>query len=49
MHWGGSQEKACEANALMHALFCPHSRQPELKAAAVRLAAADQVSGESGS
>jgi ferredoxin-nitrate reductase len=46
MHWGGSQKKACEANALMHALFCPHSRQPELKAAAVRLEAADQRAGE---
>jgi ferredoxin-nitrate reductase len=48
MHWGGSQEKACEVNALMHALFCPHSRQPELKAAAVRLEAAVQLSGEEG-
>jgi len=48
MHWGSSQEKACEANALMHALFCPHSRQPELKAAAVRLEAAGSVPGEKG-
>ena len=48
MHWGGSQENACEANTLMHELFCPHSRQPELKAAAVRLEAADRESGGAG-
>ncbi len=39
MHWGASQPEACEANRLMHALGCPLSRQPELKAAAVRLEA----------
>jgi ferredoxin-nitrate reductase len=37
MHWGASQPEACEANRLMHELGCPLSRQPELKAAAVRL------------
>jgi ferredoxin-nitrate reductase len=37
MHWGRSQEHACEANLLMHELACPISHQPELKAAAVRL------------
>jgi len=37
MHWGASQPEACEANRLMHALGCPLSKQPELKAAAVRL------------
>jgi len=38
MHWGASQgDLACEANRLMHALGCPLSRQPELKAAAVCL------------
>ncbi len=37
MHWGASQPEACEANRLMHELACPLSRQPELKAAAVRL------------
>ena len=37
MHWGASQEKACEANRLMHELACDHSGQPELKAAAVRI------------
>jgi ferredoxin-nitrate reductase len=37
MHWGAAQEPACEANRLMHALGCPISRQPELKAAAVTL------------
>jgi ferredoxin-nitrate reductase len=40
MHWGASQPNACEANRLMHELACPHSKQPELKAAAVTLAAA---------
>jgi ferredoxin-nitrate reductase len=38
MHWGRSQEAACEANRLMHELACPISHQPELKAAAVTLA-----------
>lgn len=37
MHWGASQPNACEANRLMHELGCPHSGQPELKAAAVCL------------
>ncbi len=37
MHWGSAQPEACEANRLMHELGCPISRQPELKAAAVRL------------
>ncbi|MFN7630426.1 MAG: molybdopterin dinucleotide binding domain-containing protein, partial [Cyanobacteriota bacterium] len=39
MHWGASQPQACEANRLMHELGCPLSKQPELKAAAVRLEA----------
>jgi ferredoxin-nitrate reductase len=39
MHWGASQINACEANRLMHELGCPHSKQPELKAAAVTLSA----------
>jgi ferredoxin-nitrate reductase len=39
MHWGASQMQPCEANALMHELACPLSKQPELKAAAVRLEA----------
>ena len=38
MHWGASQAQACEANRLMHELGCPHSKQPELKAAAVWVA-----------
>jgi ferredoxin-nitrate reductase len=38
MHWGSAQPQACEANRLMHELGCPISGQPELKAAAVRLA-----------
>lgn len=37
MHWGASQPESCEANRLMHELGCPLSKQPELKAAAVRL------------
>ena len=37
MHWGASQPIPCEANRLMHELGCPHSGQPELKAAAVTL------------
>ncbi len=37
MHWGASQTNACEANRLMHELACDHSKQPELKAAAVRV------------
>ena len=37
MHWGASQTNACEANRLMHDQGCPHSKQPELKAAAVTL------------
>ncbi len=39
MHWGFSQEKACEVNTLMHEQACPISKQPELKAAAVVVAA----------
>ena len=35
MHWGFTQEKACEANILMHDKACPLSKQPELKACAV--------------
>lgn len=41
MHWGAAQEQACEANRLMHALGCPISQQPELKAAAVTLRPCD--------
>jgi ferredoxin-nitrate reductase len=37
MHWGASQTTPCEANRLMHELACDHSKQPELKAAAVTL------------
>jgi ferredoxin-nitrate reductase len=48
MHWGASQgDLACEANRLMHALGCPLSGQPELKAAAVRLEPAPPAAGES--
>jgi len=39
MHWGASQLHACEVNRLMHEQACEHSQQPELKAAAVRIAA----------
>jgi ferredoxin-nitrate reductase len=37
MHWGASQANPCEANRLMHEEACDHSKQPELKAAAVRV------------
>jgi ferredoxin-nitrate reductase len=37
MHWGASQTNACEANRLMHEQACDHSKQPELKAAAVQV------------
>jgi ferredoxin-nitrate reductase len=43
MHWGFSQELACEANALMHEQACPVSKQPELKATAVVVAPAVSV------
>ena len=43
MHWGFSQEQACEANVLMHEQACPISKQPELKAAAVVVAPAVSV------
>ncbi|MDM7937255.1 MAG: nitrate reductase [Cyanobium sp. CZS 48M] len=41
MHWGAAQDQACEANRLMHALGCPISKQPELKAAAVQVQRAE--------
>ena len=40
MHWGFTQEQACEVNALMHDQACPVSKQPELKACAVIVAPA---------
>jgi ferredoxin-nitrate reductase len=40
MHWGFTQENACEANTLMHDQACPISKQPELKACAVIVAPA---------
>ena len=43
MHWGFTQEHACEANALMHGEACPVSKQPELKATAVVVAPAVSV------
>jgi ferredoxin-nitrate reductase len=45
MHWGASQPNPCEANRLMHELGCPHSSQPELKAAAVTLLGIPPVQG----
>ena len=39
LHWGAAQPNPCEANRLMHELACPHSKQPELKAAAVKILA----------
>ena len=43
MHWGFTQDQACEANALMHDQACPISKQPELKACAVIVAPAVSV------
>ena len=43
MHWGFTQELACEANSLMHDVSCPVSKQPELKACAVIVAPAVSV------
>ena len=40
MHWGFTQENACEANTLMHDHACPVSKQPELKACSVIVAPA---------
>ncbi|GAB4210247.1 MAG: nitrate reductase [Synechococcales cyanobacterium] len=37
MHWGSLWADNSECNALTHAISCPDSRQPELKACAVRL------------
>ena len=37
MHWGASQPQPCEANRLMHEHADALSKQPELKASAVRL------------
>ncbi|MFQ6539933.1 MULTISPECIES: molybdopterin oxidoreductase family protein [Aphanothece] len=39
MHWGFLQDPPCEANALLHEQACPISKQPELKATAVSVAA----------
>ncbi|MEB3199868.1 MAG: nitrate reductase [Synechococcaceae cyanobacterium] len=49
MHWGASQPNACEANRLMHELSCEHSSQPELKAAAVRIAPEEPEAAGDGS
>jgi ferredoxin-nitrate reductase len=38
MHWGSLWADQAEANALTHPAACPDSKQPELKACAVRLA-----------
>ena len=43
MHWGFTQNEACEANTLMHEESCPISKQPELKASAVVVAPAVSV------
>ncbi|MBD1923273.1 nitrate reductase [Microcoleus sp. FACHB-831] len=37
MHWGSLWADQAEANALTHAISCPESKQPELKACAVQL------------
>ncbi|MCS7031743.1 MAG: nitrate reductase [Gloeomargarita sp. SKYG116] len=40
MHWGALWHPSAAANALTHPAACPTSQQPELKACAVRIAAA---------
>lgn len=37
MHWGSLWAESSEANAMTHAASCPDSKQPELKACAVKL------------
>jgi ferredoxin-nitrate reductase len=37
MHWGALWADNAEANAMTHAIACPESKQPELKACAVQL------------
>ncbi|MEB3174479.1 MAG: molybdopterin dinucleotide binding domain-containing protein, partial [Cyanobacteriota bacterium] len=37
MHWGGLWAEDAELNALTHPIACPISKQPELKACAVKL------------
>ncbi|MEB3292062.1 MAG: nitrate reductase [Synechococcales bacterium] len=37
MHWGALWADNAEANAMTHPIFCPDSKQPELKACAVQL------------
>jgi ferredoxin-nitrate reductase len=37
IHWGALWADQAEANALTHAVSCPDSRQPELKACAVQI------------
>ena len=37
MHWGASQAEPVEVNHLTHELMCPTSKQPELKACAVKI------------
>lgn len=37
MHWGSLWGKNTEGNALTHAISCPDSKQPELKACAVKI------------
>ncbi len=44
MHWGTLWAEQAEANALTHAIACPDSRQPELKACAVKLLVLEQSS-----
>ena len=37
MHWGFNQKNSCEVNSMMHEKSCPISKQPELKACAVKI------------
>jgi ferredoxin-nitrate reductase len=47
MHWGALWANQAEANALTHPEACPDSKQPELKACAVKLVPIAQAMLES--
>jgi ferredoxin-nitrate reductase len=46
MHWGELWAEEAEANAMTHAMACPDSKQPELKACAVQLVPVSKLTKE---
>jgi ferredoxin-nitrate reductase len=46
MHWGELWAEEAEANAMTHAIACPDSKQPELKACAVQLVPLSKLTKE---